>query len=81
MVALGTTVSAFWIMVNNSWMQVPTGFVMEGNHFVPTDWGEILFNTTSLVRIPHMILAAYLTTAFVVGGVGSWYFARGPGQG
>src|SRR3984893_15353864 len=45
MVALGTTLSAFWIMVNNSWMQVPTGYVMENGAFVPNDWTKILFNS------------------------------------
>jgi cytochrome d ubiquinol oxidase subunit I len=44
MVALGTTLSAFWIMVNNSWMQVPVGYVVAHDQFVVLDWTEILFN-------------------------------------
>src|SRR6201991_331166 len=76
MVALGTTFSAFWIMVNNSWMQVPTGYVMENGSFVPTDWTRILFNSVVWSRFPHMLLAAYLTGAFCVAATGAWYMLR-----
>src|SRR6201993_1744882 len=76
MVALGTTFSAFWIMVNNSWMQVPTGYVMENGVFVPEDWGQILFNGVLWVRFPHMLLASYLTGAFCVAATGAWYVLR-----
>ena len=54
LVALGTTLSAFWIMVNNSWMQVPTGYVLAAGTFVPNDWTRILFNPVVWVRFPHM---------------------------
>ena len=64
MVALGTTLSAFWIMVNNSWMQVPTGYVVQNGAFAPDDWAKILFNGVLWVRFPHMLLASYLTGAF-----------------
>src|SRR5215510_13666455 len=64
MVALGTTLSAFWIMINNSWMQVPVGYEIQNGVFVPTDWTKILFNDVVWVRFPHMLLAAYLTGAF-----------------
>jgi cytochrome bd ubiquinol oxidase subunit I len=63
MVALGTTLSAYWIMVNNSWMQAPTGFVVANGTFVPNDWPRILFNPVAWVRFPHMLLASYLTGA------------------
>src|SRR6201989_2384740 len=63
MVALGTTFSAFWIMVNNTWMQYPVGFVVENGAFVPNDWMRIIFNRVVWVRFPHMLLAAYLTGA------------------
>ena len=76
MVALGTTFSAFWIMVNNSWMQVPTGYVLENGVFVPNDWGKILFNSVVWSRFPHMLLAAYLTGAFCVAATGAWYLLR-----
>src|ERR1700738_1207430 len=77
MVALGTTFSAFWIMVNNSWMQVPSGYVMENGQFVPNDWVAILFSPVLWVRFPHMLLASYLTGAFCVAATGAWYLLRG----
>jgi cytochrome d ubiquinol oxidase subunit I len=76
MVALGTTLSAFWIMVNNSWMQVPTGYVMENGAFAPNDWFEILFNPVVWVRFPHMLLASYLTGAVCAAATGAWYMLR-----
>src|SRR5437016_3275643 len=76
MVALGTTLSAFWIMVNNSWMQVPVGYVVESGAFVPTDWFKIIFNPVVWVRFPHMLLASYLTGAFCVAATGAWYLLR-----
>src|ERR1700760_2131404 len=77
MVALGTTLSAFWIMVNNSWMQVPVGYVVENGFFVPDDWTKIIFNSVVWVRFPHMLLAAYLTGAFCVAATGAWYVLCG----
>ena len=76
MVALGTTLSAFWIMVNNSWMQVPTGYVMENGAFAPDDWVKILFSPVVWVRFPHMLLASYLTGAVCVAATGAWYVLR-----
>src|ERR1700729_1428101 len=76
MVALGTTLSAYWIMVNNSWMQVPTGYVLDSGVFVPSDWPQILFNPVVWVRFPHMLLASYLTGAFCVAATGAWYVLR-----
>src|SRR5438094_1467392 len=76
MVALGTTFSAFWIMVNNSWMQVPVGYVIENGQFVPNDWAAIIFSPVVWVRFPHMLLAAYLTGAFCVAATGAWYVLR-----
>src|SRR5205823_5782668 len=77
MVALGTTVSAFWIMVNNSWMQVPVGYVVENGAFVPNDWAAMIFSHVVWVRFPHMLLAAYVTSAFCVAATGAWYVLRG----
>src|SRR3981081_1379119 len=77
MVALGTTFSAFWIMVNNSWMQVPVGYVTENGAFVPDNWIKIIFNPVVWVRFPHMLLASFLTGAFCVAGTGAWYLLRG----
>ncbi|MDI4233456.1 cytochrome ubiquinol oxidase subunit I [Bradyrhizobium sp. Arg237L] len=76
MVALGTTLSAFWIMVNNSWMQAPVGYVMEKGQFAPDDWVAILFNRVVWVRFPHMLLASFLTGAFCVAATGAWYLLR-----
>jgi cytochrome d ubiquinol oxidase subunit I len=77
MVALGTTLSAFWIMVNNSWMQVPVRYAVENGVFVPTDWAKIIFSPVVWVRFPHMLLASYLTGAFCVAATGAWYLLRG----
>jgi cytochrome d ubiquinol oxidase subunit I len=76
MVALGTTLSAFWILVNNSWMQVPVGYVMDHGVAVPDDWAKIIFSPVMWVRFPHMLLAAYLTGAFCVAATGAWYILR-----
>src|SRR5580700_6224820 len=77
MVALGTTLSALWIMINNSWMQVPVGYVVENGMFVPNDWTKIIFNSVVWSRFPHMLFAAYLTGAFCVAATGAWYLLRG----
>lgn len=76
MVALGTTLSAFWIMVNNSWMQFPVGYVMENGTFVPESWARILFSPVVWVRFPHMLIASYLSGAFCVAATGAWYLLR-----
>jgi cytochrome bd ubiquinol oxidase subunit I len=78
MVAFGTLISATWILSVNSWMQTPAGFAMNGvGQFVPTDWWAIVFNPSFPYRLVHMVIAAYLTTAFVVGAVGAWHLLRG----
>jgi cytochrome bd ubiquinol oxidase subunit I len=77
MVALGTTFSAFWIMVNNSWMQAPVGYAIENGVFIPTDWKAVIFSPVVWVRFPHMLAAAYLTGAFCVAATGAWYRLRG----
>src|ERR1700761_9516502 len=76
MVALGTTFSAFWIMVNNSWMQVPVGYVVGRGMFVPNDWVAIIFSPVVWVRFPHMLLASFLTGAMCVAATGAWYLLR-----
>lgn len=76
-VAIGTVISAFWILSANSWMQTPTGFeVGEDGLLYPTSWMEIIFNPSFPYRFAHMIIAAYLTTAFVVAGVGGYYLLK-----
>ena len=77
LVAVGTSLSSFWILVNNSWMQVPTGFKQTTDGvFEPTDWFGIIFNNVVWVRFPHMILAAYVTTSFCVAATGAWHLLR-----
>ncbi|WP_083841553.1 cytochrome ubiquinol oxidase subunit I [Pseudovibrio sp. FO-BEG1] len=76
-VAIGTALSAFWILSVNSWMQTPAGYAMNDvGQFVPVDWWEIIFNPSFPYRLVHMVLAAYLTTAFVVGAVGAYHLLR-----
>lgn len=73
-VAGGTLLSAFWILSANSWMQTPQGFTIgEDGRLFPTNWIEIIFNPSFPYRFAHMVTAAYLSTAFVVGGVGGFY--------
>ena len=77
MVAVGTLLSAFWILAANSWMQTPAGHITNAaGQFVPADWWAIIFNPSFPYRLVHMVLAAYLTTAFVVGGVGAYHLLR-----
>ncbi|MGD9508573.1 MAG: cytochrome ubiquinol oxidase subunit I [Geminicoccaceae bacterium] len=77
MVALGTALSAFWILSANSWMQTPTGYTLVDGRFEPADWWAIVFNPSFPYRFVHSVLGAYLTTAFAVGGVGAWHLLRG----
>ena len=77
MVALGTAISAFWILSANSWMQTPQGYrVAEDGVLHVTDWWQVIFNPSFPYRFTHMVAAAYLTTAFVVAGIGAWYILR-----
>jgi cytochrome d ubiquinol oxidase subunit I len=75
MVALGTFISAFWILSVNSWMQTPVGYVMAPDgRFLPGDsWLTIIFNPSFPYRLVHTVIAAYLTTSLVVGAVGAWH--------
>ncbi|BBO76349.1 cytochrome ubiquinol oxidase subunit I [Desulfosarcina widdelii] len=77
-VAAGTLISAFWILSANSWMQTPAGFREGADGLLyPTDWIAVIFNPSFPYRFVHMVTAAYLTTAFVVGGIGGYYLWRG----
>ncbi len=77
-VAVGTFISAFWILAVNSWMQTPVGYEIGANgQFLPgPSWAAIIFNPSFPYRLVHTVLAAYLTTAFAVGGVGAWHLLR-----
>lgn len=77
MVAFGTLMSATWILSVNSWMQTPAGFsINAAGQFVPEDWWTIVFNPSFPYRLTHMVLAAYLTTALVVGGCAALHLLR-----
>jgi cytochrome d ubiquinol oxidase subunit I len=70
-VALGTMLSAFWILAANSWMHTPTGHVMRDGAAVPADWFAVVFNPSFLYRLAHMLNASFLTAGFVVLAVGA----------
>jgi cytochrome bd ubiquinol oxidase subunit I len=76
MVALGTVLSASWILSANSWMQTPDGVAIDHGHVVVTDWLRVVVNPSWLIRLPHMLTAAYLTACFLVAGIGAWYLLR-----
>ncbi|MEM6605020.1 MAG: cytochrome ubiquinol oxidase subunit I, partial [Pseudomonadota bacterium] len=77
MVAFGTLLSATWILAVNSWMQTPVGHaVNDAGQFIPEDWWAIVFNPSFPYRLVHMVLAAFLTTSFIVGGVGARHLLR-----
>jgi cytochrome d ubiquinol oxidase subunit I len=76
MVFLGTTLSSFWILANNSWMQVPVGHAIVDGKIVPSDWRQIIFGQVMLVRWAHMLFAAFLTTGMCVIATGAWYLLR-----
>jgi cytochrome d ubiquinol oxidase subunit I len=77
-VAIGTFISAFWILSVNSWMQTPVGYEIGANgQFLPgPSWAAIIFNPSFPYRLVHTVLAAYLTTAFAVGAVGAWHLLK-----
>jgi cytochrome bd ubiquinol oxidase subunit I len=76
MVSLGTLSSSFWIMANNSWMQVPVGHQIVDGKVVPSDWRLIVAGPVFLIRWVHMLLAAFLTTSMCVIATGAWYLLR-----
>jgi cytochrome bd ubiquinol oxidase subunit I len=77
LVAIGTTLSAFWILALNSWMQTPVGYRMEGGRAQATDWLAILFNPSFPYHFTHMLLACGLTVAFLVAGISAYRWRRG----
>ena len=77
MVSLGTMFSSFWILANNSWMQVPLGHLVVDGKIVPGDWWAITTGPIMRIRWPHMLLAAFLTTGMCISATGAWYLLRG----
>ncbi len=78
LVAFGTTVSAFWILALNSWMQTPAGHIVEGGVLIAQDWWRVIFNPSFPYRLTHMLLASGLTAAFVVAGLSAWRLLKAP---
>ncbi len=76
-VALGTTLSAFWILSLNSWMQTPTGYEIVDGRFVPADWLAIVFNPSFPYRFAHKLLASTLTASFLIAGLCAWQLLKG----
>jgi cytochrome d ubiquinol oxidase subunit I len=77
MVAIGTLFSSFWILSTNSWMQTPAGYELVDGRFFPSDWLQIVFNPSFPYRFMHNVNAFYITTGFVVLGVGAYLIRRG----
>lgn len=77
LVALGTTLSAFWILALNSWMQTPAGFVMVDGQAHAQDWLRIIFNPSFPYRLTHMLFASGLTASFLMAGVSAYQWLRG----
>jgi cytochrome bd ubiquinol oxidase subunit I len=80
LVAVGTLISAFWILAANSWMQTPAAYLLENGRFVPESWAGVIFNPSFPYRFAHMVLAAYLATAFAVGATAAWHLLRDGAQ-
>ncbi|MET0409476.1 MAG: cytochrome ubiquinol oxidase subunit I [Hyphomicrobium sp.] len=77
MVALGTLISATWILASNSWMQTPQGFEIVNGRVIPVDWLKIVFNPSFPYRLVHMVLASFLSTGLFVGASAAWHLLRG----
>lgn len=76
MVALGTLISATWILASNSWMQTPQGFSIVNNQVIPVAWLDIILNPSFPYRLAHMVVAAFLATALLVAASGAWHLLR-----
>lgn len=81
MVAAGTTLSAFWILSLNSWMQTPAGFRIVDGVFHADDWFAIVFNPSFPYRLAHKLLASTLTASFLIAGLSAWQLLRGTHNG
>lgn len=77
MVAAGTTLSAFWILSLNSWMQTPTGYAIIDGRMHATNWWQVIFNPSFPYRLAHKLLASTLTAAFLIAGLSAWQLLRG----
>jgi cytochrome bd ubiquinol oxidase subunit I len=76
-VSIGTILSSTWIIVANSWMQTPEGFVTRNGRFEPTNWLDVIFNRSFTWRYPHMVVAVLISASFFVAGIGAYYLVKG----
>ena len=82
MVAIGTSMSAFWILALNSWMQTPAGFaLLPSGQIIATDWWAIVFNPSFPYRFSHKMLASFVTAGFLITGLSAWRILAGRGDG
>lgn len=81
LVAFGTTMSAFWILSLNSWMQTPAGFEIVDGKFIPVDWFAVVFNPSFPYRLAHKLLASALTASFLIAGLCAWQLIKGSATG
>src|SRR5829696_8217910 len=79
-VAFGTTLSAFWILALNSWMQTPAGHVMDNGVLIAGSWLAVIFNPSFPYRLTHMLLASGITASFLVAGLSAWRLLKAPGD-
>jgi cytochrome d ubiquinol oxidase subunit I len=77
LVALGSMVSAFWILAANSWLQTPAGYELVNGRFMVTDFWAVIFNPSTVTRVGHMVMASLETSAFVVAGFSAYYLLKG----
>lgn len=77
LVAIGTLISATWIIASNSWMQTPQGYSIVDGVVVPIDWIAVIFNPSFPYRLAHMVMAAFISTSLFVGASGAWHLLRG----
>jgi cytochrome bd ubiquinol oxidase subunit I len=78
LVAVGTSLSAFWILALNSWMQTPVGHEIVDGQIVAADWWRVIFNPSFPYRFTHMMIASGLTALFVVAGLSAWRLIKAP---
>jgi len=81
LVAGGTTLSAFWILALDSWMQTPAGEVVKDGKIIAGDWWQVIFNPSFPYRFVHMLLASGLTASFVIAGLSAWRLLKAPEDG
>lgn len=80
LVTIGTSISAFWILSANSWMQTPSGYVIQHGQYIVTDWWHVVFNPSFIPRFMHMLLASYVSSGFVIAAVSAYFLLKNKHQ-